>query len=217
MGEPRVCTDELERAMAYVDIWGRGEGYQALPYNWDGTPFPVNIFDHFPPAADETYLEGQFGMIGELATLIEELLGYPIIEVGEMIPLPEGLPEDWDSYGFPGCEQWRESGTVVGAHVAALPDYRQGSGGANAAVVACAMISYWVGDGLPPRPNPRIYKTTVVHELFHLFGYKHSPEHYEPHQGIAMSPELWSDARVRGYHAVTFEDIDALRCIFPLP
>jgi len=217
-GEPRVCTDERERALAYADIWGRGDGYQALPYNWDGTPFTVNLFDHFPAIAGETYLEDQLDMVAELAALIEEQIGYPIIEAGSVIPVPEGLPDGWNSDSFPGCERWREPGTVVGAHLDALPDRHRG-GGALAAEVNCAMIHYWVGDGVPPPPWPnlRIFKTAVVHDLFHLFGYKHSPAHQEPHQGVAMSPELWSDASGGHWHAVTFEDIDALRCIFPLP
>ena len=207
--EPRVCTDERERAMAYGHAWG-------LPHEWDGTPFRVNLFDHFPAVAGETYPEDQLEMLAELAAVIEEQIGYPIIEAGSVIPVPEELPDDWHRRSFPDCAQWREPGTAMGVHLDALPDGHRG-GGALSAHYACATIFYWVGDGVPPPgwSDLRAFKDAVVHELFHLFGYKHSSAHYEPHQGIVMSLELLGHAFRGRQHAVTFEDIDALRCIFP--
>ena len=214
-GEPRVCTDERARVLAYVD-WHRGEDYQSLPYNWDGTPFVVNFFDNFPDGAE--YLAGQLDLVDELADLIEEQVGYPIIQAGAVIPTPD-LPEGWNAWGFPGCEQWRESGTVVGAHLNALPEGRVG-GTTFAAEIACSMLHYWIADGVPPPgyPDWRVFHTGVLHELFHLFGYKHSVSRVPDGKGIVMSSALWGDlVTKRRYHAVTFEDIDALRCIFPLP
>lgn len=214
-GEPRVCTDERERALAYVD-WHRGKDDQSLPYNWDGTPFTVNFFDNFPDGAD--YLAGQLEIVDELADIIEEHIGYPIIQAGDVIPTP-GLPDGWNSWGFPGCRQWREPGTVVGAHLDALPEGRVG-GTTFAANIACAMLYYWTADGVPPPgyPDWRVFHTGVLHELFHLFGYKHSVSRVPEGIGIVMSSSLWGDlVPRRRYHAVTYEDIDALRCIFPLP
>jgi len=60
--EPRVCTDELERARAYID--------SILPREWDGTPFRFDLFDHFPEIAGADYLDGQLEEVRGLAERI---------------------------------------------------------------------------------------------------------------------------------------------------
>ena len=82
-------------------------------------------------------------------------------------------------------------------------------------------MNYWVGDGVPPPATsrqPEWFRTAVVHEIFHLFGFKHYDDEYPEHVGVTMSPELRNgdrDGKNVGYMYATFEDVDALRCIFP--
>ena len=60
---------------------------------------------------------------------------------------------------------------------------------------------------------------TVAHEMFHLFGFNHSPNDWRGEhdywRGYCMSLRLngvYVDEEDVG---VAFEDVDALRCIFP--
>ena len=104
--EPRVCTDELERARAYID--------SILPREWDGTPFRFDLFDHFPEIAGADYLDGQLEEVRGLAERIEEQIGYPIIEAGSVIPVRANLPQGWNGpppIDLGTCDQWRETGS----------------------------------------------------------------------------------------------------------
>ena len=210
--EPRVCTDERERAPLFANA--------VLPREWDGSPFRVDLFDHFPEVAGADYPAGQLEEAVRLAEQIEEQIGYPIIEVGSVIPLRENLPKGWNApsiYGPPNCEQWREPGEILGIHRAGIsPGYGVG-GGAFAAAPWCAVVSYWVGDGLGAEEFYRTYaRTAIVHEMFHLFGFKHSGDAERPEPvGVFMSGQLTHGRIGDGAQYPTFEDIDRLRCIFP--
>ena len=158
---PRVCTDERERARAN----------SVLPREWDGTPFLVDLFDHFPAAAGAGYPEDQLEVVRATAERIEEQIGYRIIEAGNVVPVPEGLPEGWNDPERWGrtCHEWREPGRAVGIHLTELPAGHRG-GGALSAMSSCAEFAYWVGDG----PGDGFwYRNAVVHEVFHLLGFKH--------------------------------------------
>ena len=67
----------------------------------------------------------------------------------------------------------------------------------------------WSGDGV------------VAHEIWHLLGFTHHREsghHWQTleGEGVQMSLELTHPSRDdRQDLSVTFEDVDALRCIFP--
>ena len=55
-----------------------------------------------------------------------------------------------------------------------------------------------------------------MHELFHLFGFAHI-DGYDPERvdGVVMSRALDDSSNWPGAQSVTWQDIDALRCIFP--
>ena len=84
--------------------------------------------------------------------------------------------------------------------------------------LVCSRVLYSSGD-------VKVVRDSIIsHELFHLFGFAHSRTPNErgnlhPYQnpegeGVAMSNPLThgTDPPDLG---VTFEDVDALRCIFP--
>ncbi|MXX85278.1 MAG: hypothetical protein F4Y71_02345 [Acidobacteria bacterium] len=213
--EPRVCTDERQRALNYSG------NTTILPREWDGTPFRVDLFDHFPEAAGVDYPADQLDVVRDLADRIEEQIGYPIIEAGSVIPVPQNPPEGWNAptrYAPPGCQQWREPGRIHGIHLTDLPDGHAG-GGALLASASCGVVSYYVGRGLPPPGRSREWaRSAIRHELFHLFGFKHRDDEFPAHVGITMSPELLNGDRTGadvGFMYATFEDVDALRCVFP--
>ena len=210
--EPRICTDERERAESYANA--------ILPGEWDGSPFRVDLVDHFPAVAGADYPAGQLEEVGRLADQIEEQIGYRILEVGSVIPLPENLPEGWNApstYGPRDCEQWREPGQILGIHTVRIPPGYGSGGGAFGAAPWCAVVSYWLGNGLSPDESYRIYaRTGIVHEIFHLFGFKHDSDAVRPEPvGIFMSAQLTSGRIGDGAQYPTFDDVDAMRCIFP--
>jgi len=207
--EPRVCTDELERARAYID--------SILPREWDGTPFRFDLFDHFPEIAGADYLDGQLEEVRGLAERIEEQIGYPIIEAGSVIPVRANLPQGWNGpppIDLGTCDQWREPGQALGIHLTGRPYGHQGQGPMWAAP-GCALVGYWVGDGLPSTEYRQQYaRTAIVHEIFHLFGFKHSDNRELPEPvGVFMSRQL-TGGNTSGTLYPTFNDMDALRCVF---
>ena len=210
--EPRACTDERERAPRF--------GNAILPREWNGTPFRVDLFDNFPAAAGDGYLAGQLEEIRGLADKIEDQLGYRIIDVGSVIPVRENLPEGWNApsrYGPKDCTQWREPGEILGIHRSGLPPGYGIGGGAYAATAYCAIVSYFLGEGPLTGDHRTFGRTAVVHEVFHLFGFKHHGRADLPEQGLFMSPQLTSGRDGDWAQYPTFDDIDALGCAFPHP
>ena len=211
--EPRVCTDELERAKSFLN--------SALPREWDGTPFRFDLFDNYPEVPGGDYAERQLEMARELAAQIEEQIGYPVYEAGGVVPVREGLPDGWDTPSHSGpkdCHLWREPGQILAFHLASLPEGHQG-GGALGAVPWCAILNHYVGEGSTTDPNSAWGRSGIVHELFHLLGFGHNDETH-PHEvhlgGVFMSKNLTNgDNFTQAFMAPTFEDIDALRCVFP--
>ena len=209
-GEPRVCTDELRRARGFQDA--------RLPREWNGTPFRVDLYDHFPEIAGIGYPESQLAVVQEFADRIEEQIGYPIIGAGSVIPVPENMPKGWNrpsTNNLPNCGR-RKRHQILGVHLSASPRGHSGGGGFRA-FPRCAVLEYWVGEDSPS--DSAWGRTVVRHELFHLFGFGHSLETH-PHEadlgGVPMSPELTvPEDYGLAIFAPTFDDIDALRCIFP--
>ena len=208
--EPRECTDERDRALAYGAI---------LPAEWDGTAFLVRFLD---PEIEEQRedLAHEIENVALLADQIEEQVGYRILDVDRtLIPRAEAnramakVTQDHDAWGQ--CNQWRTPGHVYGFVV----DYSHSryAWSDAAAVPRCAGFMYYGGEVAPA------FESTTPHELFHLFGFKHHPNHGEqtnPEEvGIYMSWPLsagGSEATPLGPRlGATFEDIDALRCVFP--
>ena len=84
---PVVCTDERERASAFA---------RASVPRWDGTPFRVDMVRNFPDFVTDADLLELLAPIGRLADQIEEQLGYPVIEMGGLIPVPAGTAPGWN-------------------------------------------------------------------------------------------------------------------------
>ena len=209
--EPRECTDERDRALAYHDA--------ILPAEWDGTAILVRFLD---PEGEEQRedLAREIENVIELAAQIEQQIGYRILDVSrDLIPRAEADPamlevtqahEAWRS-----CNEWRTPGHAYGFVVDYSHSVYEWSDAA--AVPRCAGFMYYGGEVAPA------FESTTPHELFHLFGFKHHPNHgpeTDPEDvGIYMSWPLsagGSEATPLGPRlGATFDDIDALRCVFP--
>ncbi len=212
-----TCTNERQRAEDYEDA--------ILPFEWDGRPFRVDLFDHFPSAAGDGYLDGQLAEVRRLANQIEGHIGYPVIRAGGVVRTPRSRPEGWNpppDYGAQYCIEWRRPGQVVGVHLAG-DDYppapgggRYQGGGAISASPWCAVVNYWLARGPTRGPNATLAKTSIVHELFHLFGFKdHNDRTQAADRGIFMSQQLTTGRGGDRARYPTAEDLDALRCVFP--
>lgn len=169
---------------------GRGP---ILVEEWDGNPFSF----YFSLAGTPEHLHAEADRMLEaaerLSERIEDQLGYPIFKV-------EGLLED-PSVEYPvrgrHCP-WRKPGQIVGMYwETAQANYQ------------CAM---WAG-------SLAFADGTVAHNTFHLFGFDHSPNDWRGEHDYWKGN--WMSLRLTGVYVddedpgVTFEDVDALRCIFP--
>ena len=202
---PLVCTDERQRAAAF----SRGA---SLVDEWDGTPFRVDMVRNFPDSVAD--LDRLLQPVKLLEQKIEEQLGYRIIEMGTLIPLraaPSGS----------NCTLRRERGQIQGFFYSKPTDSF-----AAAAFTTCAAFGYtrklmteWCPqcEEHPRTQNGKYFDAITLHEIFHLLGFNH---HYEIDPewrfagGVEMSPPL-TRVRLPEAEAVLWEDIDALRCIFP--
>ena len=186
---PRECTDERERALSF-NMPGYSAGPPVLIDEWDGTPFRF----YFTPGYNEDdrrAAQHSMNLVRDFSELLKDQIGYRIIEVGGWIENVEWSLDERD------CS-WRKPGQITGIMV---------PGGRGDFVLRCAV--YEEGAGALTRGFG------TVHELFHLFGFAHSPESHTfipGVGGISMSPNLTSGS---GGFGDTFEDRDALRCIFP--
>ena len=136
-------------------------------------------------------------------SLIEDQIGYSILEVGGWLEEPR--VEFPYTSGSGRCD-WRLPGQIVGM---ILPDSDQRY------VQASPRCALWASHG----PDMDFGAGTVSHEIFHTFGFSHNPTDWQrpgrPGEGVSMSVRLtgaYVDAKDLG---VSFADVDALRCIFP--
>lgn len=211
--EPRVCTNERELALNKGFESGVS---QILVHEWSGEPFRF-YWDDSIPADLRGHAESVFELVERVSRAIEDQIGYSVLEVG-------GWVDEADrGFGFSEnniwpCDGWRppqrapvaraRPGRIVATvHPNEIPE------SLAAARPHCGMI-FWSAGVL----DEDTY-TAASHEIFHLFGFVHSP--YRPQQtqsppgeGVPMSRSLSAGSR-NGLGGVTFEDMDALRCIFP--
>ena len=212
---PQGCTDQRALALTHTPRVVR---------EWDGTPFRVDMVRNFPDVVPEDYLRRELGAIGRLADRIEVQLGYRIVEPGDLVEVPADAPSGWDQ-DFD--QYWRndllprETGQLLAFHLNDDNQAWDGAGSPMSAHVCCGTTSYnrryfraphwteWTGANSPDGE-------AVVHELFHLLGFKH---YFDQHEliGVQMSPggldRPWESGSPI-YHA-TWTDIENLRCIFP--
>ena len=186
---PRDCTDEREQALSF-SMAGYSEGPPVLIEEWDGTPFRI----YFTPGyndEDRRAAQHSLDLLQSFSEQLKDQIGYTIVEVGGWIENVEWSLDERD------CG-WRRPGQITGIMV---------PGGRGDFVLRCALYE----EGA--EALTRGFGT--VHELFHLFGFAHSPESHTfipGVGGIPMSLDLTSGS---GGFGDTFEDRDALRCIFP--
>ena len=216
----RVCTDEAQRARDF-----------ARPMReWDGTPFRVDIVRNFPDFVTEADLQQLLDPIGRLADQIELQLGYPVLEMGDLIEVPAGAPTGWDQdYD----RYWRndllprERGQLLAFYLNDdNPAEWDGRGGSPmSAHVCCGTTSYnkralgpmWTGDDPCCQGDANQYTLegeALVHELFHLLGFVHDDV---VDRGVRMSLGALDQPWLTGslVFFATWQDIEALRCIFP--
>ena len=206
---PRTCTDERERAQSYSDFVSE----------WNGSPFRVDLIGHFPDFVTRADLEGLLVPIALLDAKIERQLGYRLVEMGEVIPLPEDTPPDWNrdirKY-HRTCPLPREEGQALFFYLDDLIPSRPNAGAV--AFTRCgsfAMTQARPGNGWPGPAGD--WGGPSVHELFHLFGFAHTDDYESLNnaRGVPMSRTLYKSSGRRGAEAATWGDIDLLHCIFP--
>ena len=205
--KPRVCTDERNQALAFYS--------PILVREWAGAPFRFYL-DGGLPESERADAEHFFGVVERLSQRIEEQLGYSILE-------PEGWIAEADRGfgiargGILNCEGPPPGGVRPGGIVlTVVPMVAESTGLPPAKAKPECAVAFYLNNDLAPS-----FDGVLTHELFHLFGFTHSPDSTHPQQtppgmGVAMSVHLTQ----AGYPAprdlgVTFEDVDALRCIFP--
>lgn len=208
---PRQCTDERTLAVRQSEF----------VLEWDGTPLRVDMIDNFPDYVTEDAVAALLGAVGLLADKIEDQLGYRIVEMGEVVPVPEGVPPNWnkDPRDYRrNCWLPRDKGQIYGFYL----DGVYGSAGAQAHP-RCGAFTYLrrgverrldTATGEWPCTEPKCSPDkSTMHELFHVLGYRHIDD--DPNEGVSMSRALDDATGAPGAQAVTWSDIDALRCIFP--
>ncbi|MYC34783.1 MAG: hypothetical protein F4X64_16615 [Chloroflexi bacterium] len=211
----RQCTDERARAVRHSEF----------VLEWDGTPLRVDMIDNFPDYVTGDAVAALLGAVGLLADKIEDQLGYRIVEMGEVVPVPEGLPPDWnkDPRDYRrNCWLPRDDGQIYGFYMDAVYDSAPSAGAQ--AHPRCGAFTFLrpgverrldTGSGEWPCADLGCtYDGTTMHELFHVLGYQHI-DHDDPNEGISMSRALDDSSGTPGAQSVTWSDIDALRCIFP--
>ena len=214
--EPRVCTDERRRALRH----------SRFVQEWNGTPFRVDMIRNFPDGVTDADLVGLLEAVGLLDERIERQLGYRILEMGDVIPVPDGAPPGWntDEQRYRRtCPVTAKRRQIVGFY---MDDTNHGSLGSDAqANSACRSISYlrpmmafWPCRGCEDALTPygHYVDAVTLHEIFHVLGFVHFDDYdfFARGQGVPMSVSLtW--AQRPDAEAVLWADIDLLRCIFP--
>ena len=163
-----------------------------LVEEWEGTPFQF----YFSLTGTPPEMRGEAYRVLEaarrLSDRIEEQIGYPIFEVAGLLDTPTGYPfNDEDCY-------WRKRGQIVAMY--------------DSKAQANYQCATWAG-------TLDIPNGTVAHNTFHIFGYDHHPNDWRGpgiyEKGVFMSRRLTGVYVDRESVGVAFEDVDALRCIFP--
>ena len=221
----RECTDTRSLALRHDSYFGD----HGVVGEWDGTPFRVDMVRNFPEFVTDTDLQQLLDPIGRLADQIEAQLGYRIVEMGELIEVPSSAPAGWDQeFGrFSESYLLRERGQILVFYMNDdNPQDWDGRGGSiMSAHACCGTLSYnkralgpWWTDDDPccqGNANGRDGEV-IVHELFHLLGFKHAVDQPEL-IGVEMSRgalDVPWETGSRVFYA-TESDVDNLQCIFP--
>ena len=195
--EPRVCTNELELARAFNAV---------LVDEWDGAPFRF-YFDDTIPESERMKAGYAIETVARLSERLEAQLGYSVLQWAGWIGEDErgfGIADDG---GIEDCEGVRPGGIVT----TVIPHPSVGA----RAFVQCGVVA-WVGDVIYMSGDG-----AMPHEIFHLLGFAHSPDSppdvskSPPGVGVPMSLPLTMVRESGSGLGVTFEDVDALRCILP--
>lgn len=217
LGAPpeRVCGQERSIALRATPT---------VVNEWDGAPLTVNMVRNFPEDVSEAYLQSELDAIARLADQIEAQLGYRIVDRGDLVDVPvrttPGWDQDFDSY-WRNDPLPRQRGEILAIYLNDDNEAWDGAGSPMSAHPCCGTTSYnrrffrpphwteWTGANSPDGE-------AIVHELFHLLGFKH---YFDQHEliGVQMSPGGLDRPWVTGsqtFH-VTWTDIENLRCIFP--
>ncbi|MXW70352.1 MAG: hypothetical protein F4Z74_02735 [Acidobacteria bacterium] len=202
------CSGERQRAVRYGAV---------LPHEWTTTPFRFDVIES-DEADATTYLRDSLKVVSVLADRIEDRLGYRIVEAGDIIAPSEHAPADWLSTwqdAIDHCGSEREPGQLLGLMIDTRPSSHRG-GGSSSALVGCASVTYYrhreTETFLPE------FREAVVHEIFHLFGFKHYDVPDSARSGVFMSPDLTGMIFAEGEDwRTTVSDLDALGCVFPHP
>ena len=208
--EPRVCSEEREMARAY----GREDrGGPPLLEEWDGTPFRFYWDAGGVPESERNDAEHYFDVVERLAERIEDQIGYPILEVAGWIP-EEARGFRITHPDIQDCSGVRPGGIVA----TVVPRIQKDSAGfVGAGTKSHCAVLFWTSSDIDTTLDG-----VMAHEIWHLFGFTHHPLSLHPNQtppgvGVPMSIHLTT---ALGYRTprelgVTYEDVDALRCVFP--
>ena len=227
LGSPLAltCGDQRSLALRHDAQFGRN----GMVREWDGTPFRVDMVRNFPDFVTDAELQELLDPVGRLADQIEAQLGYRIIEMGDLIDVPAGAPAGWDQdfLRFSQSYRVREPGQIVVFYMNDdNPLDWDGRGGSPlSGHTCCGTVTFnkrslgplWTGDDPCCQGNAnRREGEALIHELFHLLGFKHFFDQHEL-TGVQMSPGgldgPWRTGSLRFY--ATWGDVDNLRCIFP--
>ena len=212
---PRACANERRYAA----------NFSSFVREWDGTPFRVDMIDNFPDHVTEADLLDLLDAVGFLADKIEDQLGYRILEMGDVVPVPNGMRAGWnEGPNLSLCGLPREPGQIHAFYT----DHTLRSSPETDAWAHCSssisylqpFLTYWPCQGCEDERTPPPYghftDGVTLHEIFHVLGYIHT-EDYEHNQTTRGVPMSWALRGAWGPEAdaVLYSDIDLLRCIFP--
>ncbi len=211
--------------------------YSKIVAEWNGTPFRVDMIRNFPEFVTDRDLYEQLEPISVLSKQVEDQIGYSIVEMGTIIDVPVGAVHRWnEDFEY----YWnndsgsnllpREPGQILVFYMNDDNPRRwdQFGGSPHSAHICCGTISYnkrtmgrWWRDEDPccvdeNSANGR-YGHVIVHELFHLLGFRHPDDEPPELGGVPMCEghlyRPWTIGASR--HSASREDIELLRRVFP--
>ena len=210
--------------------------YSKVVSEWEGNPFRVDMIRNFPSFVSDDDLWDLLRPVDRLADQIEEQLGYRIVETGNVIDTPAGAAPDWNAnfnqywqYDSDNALLPREKGQLLVFYMNddnPVPWDAQGGGSPLNAHICCGTISYnkramgdwWHGKDSACSgefaANGRDGES-LVHELFHLFGFRHPDD--PPERGVPMCEGALHNPWKIGacIHSASPNDIDRLQRVFP--